>query len=349
MTRHVTLAAMIAATALLTGCGGSDGNGESMTAANPGYFNDKNDSMATRISNARTLDDATTFTAKTIGTDHTFGERHALADAQDITVQMFRASAAQETPPTVVVTLDGGEAVTFGPEHARDRGDGYAPGTGNYHIPNEDGRGGVFAGDQRKWLWMWDGYPLDHANNFDWGDWLDGEFDPRPRKYHIALRYYQNGYPTDMRRVAVIGLETAPSDMPTHDVRALYKGQVRLETYPTNGGDRTGDYDAEIDLVADFSRNSIHGTMHDWENDGEDLPGLIYSVAPATITGNGYTTWMQPHDDCTRCAPLNQSTSTVAGKFYGPYAAETGGTITVAFEGENGPEIGTGIFYTDRD
>lgn len=235
--RILATAAALSGLALLTACGGG-GNGTTATGTqqNPQNFSGPNDSLATRISEAGTLQAATTFTAKTVGLNHSHenGEpsETVFADPQDMAVRMFRASADPGTPPTVVVALDGGGPVTFMPEHAGDRNWRF-PGTGNHHIPNEspddDGNG---EADARKWFWTWDGYPLDHANGFDWEGRADGKLYPKERKHHVALGYFATGEPEDMRRLAVIGLHTAPDDMPTHSVRAVYEGSPGLRRFP---------------------------------------------------------------------------------------------------------------------
>ena len=232
--------------------------------------------------------------------------------------------------PTFVVTFNG-ETTTFGPEHVTD--DGW-----EYRIEGS-GDTGV------KWLWTWSGSPLEHADGRRWGDWTEGRYIPVDRKHHVPVGIQYYGDPVDLRRIAVIGLETAPGDMPTHGVRARYRGGVGLNVY--NEG-RRQDFVGDITLVADFSESTIGGDMDGWEfrnegNDGwEALPGLSYTLADTAISGNGFTTSIA---SCTGCR-IEVVDSTVSGKFYGPYADETGGTVQAEFG--NGA-VGIGAFYTDRD
>ena len=326
--RLIALSAAMSAVGLLTACGGGGTNNTPGTGPDSAYFSGKNDSMATRISNAGSLEEATTFKAKTVGLDHIWGEEHALAESEDITIQIYRTSA--DAVPTFVVTYND-ETTTFGPEHA--------PDNENYEI----------EGDQERLLWTQDGYPLDLASGFDWGDWTeDDSYNPQRRKYHVPVGLYYDGDPTNLRRFAVIGLETAPGDMPTHGVRALYEGRVRMDVYPTNADSRDR-YSADITLIADFSKNTVDGVMDDWEyrSSDESLPGVSYTVAAATISGNGFTTSMAPSPTCTGC--MEVVGSTVAGKFYGPYADETGGTIQGSFRDGDEELVGIGVFYTSRD
>ena len=340
MKHSSTCALAFASTAILSACGGGGDNGAGpQPSSDVAYFTGKNDSMAKRISDAKSLEEATTFEAKTVGMNHTWDDEntvHELTASEDATFRIFRTSA--DAVPTFVVTQNG-ETTTFGPEHA--------PENENYRV--------VIPGDDNDiWLWTWAGYPRDHANGFDWGDWTEeGRYNPLNRKYHIPVGMYRRGDPTDQRRYAVIGLETAPGDMPTHDVRALYDGNVRMDVYLKDGvgiesDDRTR-YDADITLTADFSEGTIGGVMDNWESrdDDDDLSAVSYMLTPASITGNGYTTSMAASPSCTGCAEVVDST--IAGKFYGPFADETGGTIQAEFRDGGTESVGIGIFYTSRD
>ncbi len=343
MTRFGTIATTIAAIAMLAACGGGDGTetggmpGE--RPSDPGHYSGEGDSMAARISNATSLDAATAFTARTVGLDHTFDDDDVnnaeLADNEDITLRIFRTSP--DAVPTFVVTL-GGEATTFGPEHA--------PEDEHYSIEG--------PGDSDdKFLWTWAGYPIDHASGFDWGDWIEeGKRNPLKRQFHIPVGiYYSRGDQglADLRRYAVIGLETPPGDMPS--VEAVYEGSVRIDSYPEDGARDRERFDADITLTADFSANTIGGVMDNWENRDadEDLSAISFMLTPATITGNGFSTSMAPSAACTECPEI--VSSTVAGKFYGPAASETGGTIQARIRGEAGSSdnIAVGVFYSSQD
>ena len=64
MNRHASRVPALAAAGLLTACGGGGNDGD------PAHFSGRNDSMASRISDARTLEEATTFRAETVGLTH---------------------------------------------------------------------------------------------------------------------------------------------------------------------------------------------------------------------------------------------------------------------------------------
>ena len=343
-TKHVLA---MSATAALAACGGGSGSDRTDTdtmpeeqPSDPGYYSGEGDSMAARISNATSIDAATVFTARTVGLDHTFDDNDVnipeLADNEDITFRIFRTSP--DAMPTFVVT-HGGETTTFGPEHA--------PDNENYSIEG--------PGDSDdKFLWTWAGYPIEHAWGFDWISEEEGLGEPLNQKYHIPVGiYYSRGDQglADLRRYTVIGLETAPGDMPTNSVRAVYEGSVRIDSYPEDGARDRERFDADITLTADFSANTIGGVMDNWENRDldEDLSAISFMLTPAAITGNGFTTSMAPSVACTECPEV--VSSTVAGKFYGPSASETGGTIQARIRNEAGisDNIAVGIFYSSQD
>ncbi len=322
MNQHATRVLALAAFGLLAACGGGGNGGD------PAHFSGKNDSMASRISNARTLEESTTFRAEAVGIN--LGEENELVDGEDIAFRIFRTSP--DVAPTFVVTHNE-ETTTFGPEHLGAQVE--LP--NNYFI--ED------LGDNNdKWLWTWAGRPLELADGRYWGGWTEGRYIPSDWKHHFPVNIYYNGDPTDLRRIAVIGLETAPGDMPTHDVRARYSGRVSMQTFPADSGPFR-DFLGDIALIAHFSEGTIGGFSDNWRvwNEGwQDLPALSYTLADAPINGNGFTTSVA---SCAGC-DVQVVDSTVAGKFYGPYADEAGGTIQAEF---SDGAVAIGAFYTDQD
>ena len=247
--------------------------------------------------------------------------------------------------PTFVVTYSG-ETTTFGPEH-------WAPNT----YFNEG------SGDtDYKALWSYGGNLLEHADGRYWGDWTEGRYIPMDWKYHVPVTIYFGGDEADQDLFAVIGLETAPGDMPTHDVRARYRGGAWLDVPATGGNGETQHLDGDVTLIADFSEGTIEGTLDDFRTrivslnlsadrgnrvvygPWEGRPGLSYTVAATAISGNGFTTSMAPGPDCSGCVGIVDST--VSGKFYGPYAEETGGTIQAEFSDGT---VGAGVFYTNQN
>lgn len=335
MTRGTTLAATAAATALLTGCGGGGSDPASSTV----HFAGPDDSVAKRIDDAHTLAQATTFTARAVGHDVTFADpggtgefesvNNQRAAPEDIQFRIYRA--APDEAATVVVTHRG-ETTTFTPDRL---------GPGSYHFNDPS----VPRNIDDKYFWAY-------------GNWLsngfgtaDGETDT---EYHVPVEFWYDGSPADptnMNRLAVIGLETRSGDMPTGAV-AEYVGETRLEARPK---DAPGDWDryrSDIRLTADFSKNTVSGHMDDWAQwtfggPTTALPGLSYRLAEAPITGAGFATTVAPGADCADCPSIMNSE--VVGAFYGPGADEAGGTIEIEFDDSGTVYIGAGVFFTSRD
>ena len=340
-----TGAATLAAALALAACGGG-GTGTVTNPVDQRSFADGTATLSSRILEAKTLNEAVTFRAETVGLDHTFSEDRVptgteFAEPQDVTVRIFQPSDVLGTPPTVVLTLDGGEGITFTAEHARD-GEGTAPGTANYRIPDE-------SGGTTRWFWTWDGYPVSHALGFDWNDFLEGRSSPQRRRHHVAFGTY-HGEGVDSRRFAVIGLRTKPEDMPT-DLRATFEGQSRIDTFPAGAGERTGRYGSDIRLTADFTDGTISGTLDGWRDRVNDEwvnldPGMVYEIPETEIDGSGFTGTLAPAEGCAGC--LEVTSSTVNGGFYGPSAIESGGTIQGEFVRNGVEEVGIGIFYSNR-
>jgi len=263
----------------------------------------------------------------------------ALAAPEDITLRLFRT--APDAVPTVAVER-AGTTTMFGPEHARE-GE-------NYRIDPS-----AANAQDRKNLWTWAGYPLDHANGFHSED---GPREPLRRKHHIPIGFWYDTPTTDPLRNAVIGLQTAPGDMPTHAVPAFYEGSARLEAWNKDDGSIRSRFRSDLRLEADFADNTLTGMLDDWrvqeirgdnEGDYERRDGIAYVIPETSITGNGFMGELAPAAGCTACSQI--IASTVAGTFYGPYAQETGGTIQGELKGEDGDpdEVMIGIFYTERE
>lgn len=293
--------------------------------------------MAQRINDAKNLAEATTFKAKTVGFNHTWDNEdtvHELADNEDVTIQIYRTT--EDGVPTFVVEQND-ETTTFGPENNRNQ---------NYQIVNPGENNDL-------WLWTWAGSPIDHANRF-YRSSITGQLKVLSRKHHIPVGMYREGDPADQRRFAVIGLETSPNDIPSHDIQARFRGGVRLELYLKDGtgivnNDRLR-FNSDITLTANFSESTIQGVMDNWENQdnrSQDLSAYSYMLKKADIAGNGFTTTMLPSQNCMNCPEVLDST--INGKFYGPFADETGGTIQGEFRNDGSEYVGIGIFYTSQD
>ena len=311
--RILATATALSGLALLTACGGG---GTTTSPPDPQSFSGPNDSMATRISNARNSDQATAFTTTTVGVDFT-EEGVVAADPEEITVKIYRTGP--NAVPTVELTR-GDDVMTFGPEHA--------PDGENYRVP----RSAEDVQDDRN-LWMWAGYPINHADGYEVHD--DGEREAQSRKHLIPIGFWINAEEADPLRNAVIGLHTRPADMPTHSIPAFYEGWAFLESWQVDNGGISSEFRSELRLEADFSEGTVSGVLDRVEErlnvdgvrlgDYEPREGLAFVIPETAIDGNGFAGTLEASDGCVGC-PQDVS-ATVNGGFYGPYARETGGTI----------------------
>ena len=332
--RMGTAMAALAAAAALSACGG-DGGG---TPPDPQHFQGKNDGLPNRISGAATAEEATALTAMTVGVDYADGGA-TLADPEEISVRIFRT--APGAVPTVELTR-GDDVRTFGPAHASGRR--------NYEVP-PSGEGV----QDRRGLWTWAGYPIDHADGWYVGD--DGERRSQRQEYLIPLGFYLDTETVDVDRRAVIGLRTPPGDMPTHDLTASYVGEVRVDTWAVGDGGDQRRWDSELLLEADFAGGTVSGTLDRWELQDFELEdgtvvnllyeGTAYLVPETPITGNGFSGSLVAAPGCADCFEL--TSSAIEGGFYGPYAEESGGTLQGGFTDAAGDDhVMNGIFYANR-
>ena len=331
--RILATATALSGLVLLTACGGGGGGA---TPPDPQSFSGPNDSMATRISNARTSDQATAFTAMAVGIDYVDGGA-APVDPEEISVKIYRTGP--NAVPTVELTR-GDDVMTFGPEHA--------PDGGNYRVP----RSAEDAQDNRD-LWMWAGYPIRHADGWYVND--EGERRAQSRRHLIPLGFWINTEEADPLRNAVIGLHTSPADMPTHSIPAFYEGWAFLESWQVDNGANRSRFRGELRLEADFDGGTISGTLHDVHEEvirGDDesgyqpREGLAFVIPETAIDGNGFAGTLEASDGCVGC-PQDMS-ATVNGGFYGPYARESGGTIQGSFTRGGVDEVAAGIFYSNQ-
>ncbi|MCY4242210.1 MAG: transferrin-binding protein-like solute binding protein [Rhodobacter sp.] len=325
-----TGAVAIASALALAACGGGDGT--TTAPPNPQHFQGKNDSLPNRISGATTAEEAIALTAMTVGVDYANGGA-TRAEAEEISVKIYRAASG--AVPTVELTR-GDDVKTFGPEHA--------PDGGNYQVPPSSE--GV---QDRRSLWMWAGYPIDHANGYYVND--SGERKSQRRKYHIPLGFWYDTETVDQDRYAVIGLRTPSADMPTHDITASYVGEVRMTTWAVEDGRDRADWESDLLLRADFAGGTVSGVVDRWEErlDGggrEYRDGVSYRIPETPITGNGFSGTLVAAPGCVDCIAF--TTSTVAGGFYGPYAEEAGGTLQGEFTLDGSDHVMNGIFYSNR-
>ena len=333
--RILTMATALSGLALLTACGGGGGTTVTGASQNPQHFQGKNDSVAARISGATTAEGATALTATAFGVNFEEDGKVTLAEREEISVKIYRTASG--AVPTFEVT-HGENTLTYGPEHAPDRR--------NYRVQSADG-------EDTGGLWTWAGYPIVHANGHYMND--DGDVGIKREKYLIPMGFWYETEAADPLRHAVIGLRTAADDMPTHEVTAFYEGQVRLRARQAENGRDRIELDSDLLLEASFADGRISGTIDNWRREvfrgrvklSEDrLGGLVYVIPETDITGNGFAGTMVPGDDCQVCA--EDIAATVNGGFYGPYAAEAGGTIRGTYTNEGVDHVISGVFYSNR-
>ena len=321
---------------LQSGCyPAASGGGEGSLNSDSVYFSGPDDTLTNLFSSATSLDDAVTFKADVNAMVHDWeNSTHMLMPDQPVSLKLFRPS------PTAVPTLviEAGERqMTFGPEHVDDDGE-------DYFVDN--------APDERIWAWASGRGWLGHANGFG-VDEEDADFespagriDPVWTKYHLSFGFYVAGEDNrDLRYEGVIGIETPPGDMPRQRT-AYFDGGANIRVFSTGNEYHQLKMDSDIHLTADFATGMLHGSLVDWEiwdsmtDTEEEEPGTKYELVPTAIDGNGFSTSLVPDCDCP-----HMPNSLVSGKFYGPHAAEAGGTIvTGEFMLEGQTWIGIGRF-----
>ena len=325
------------AAGFLSACGGG-----SDPATDPAHFAGPDDSMATRISAATSLEDAATFetTAKALQLDFDADATTQLPD-EPMTVRLFRTSPT--AAPTLVMETEQGEH-SFGPEDLDQ--------WGNFSKENSGS-------------WTTSGSWLSHANGYRIRE--DGAFtndagqriDPQSFKHHVPFTVWAWNEETEigLRHMAVIGLETSPGDMPQSRT-AYYNGYGQVDLHRVDDpGDRTRFGVDEVNLTANFDDGTVSGRLDEWvlwQDDGSGvLTEISYDLLPASIDGNGFLASLAPSASCAfsgnACPAVPDSS--VAGKFYGPYAAEAAGTIeTGGFADSEGVNwIGIGAFNTAEE
>ena len=338
--RMGTAMAALMAAVTLTACGGGGGGGTSSDGRE--YPSGPDDTVAKRIDDARTLARATTFTARAVGHDVTAADPDGTGDFRAVNNRratpenvLFRIYRAAPDEAATVAVTHRGETTTFTPD---------TMGRTGYRVHDPSAPENIDA----KVFWAY-------------GGWLSrgfGTADGTPdTEYHVPVEFWFDGTPddpTNMNRLAVIGLETRPGDMPGGTV-AEYRGEVRMEVRPKEAPGGWTRYRSDIGLTADFSKGTVSGEMDNlarWSIDGdgqveeEPLAGLSYRLVDAPVTDSGFTTEMAPGADCADC--LDIVSSEVIGAFYGPAADEAGGTIEVEFDDGASPRIGAGVFSSSK-
>ena len=331
-------AATIAAALTLAACGGGGGGATSSDGRE--YPSGPDDTVAKRIDDARTPARAATFTARAVGHDVTAADPDGTGDFRAVNNRratpenvLFRIYRAAPDEAATVAVTHRGETTTFTPD---------TMGRTGYRVHDPSAPENIDA----KVFWAY-------------GGWLSrgfGTADGTPdTEYHVPVEFWFDGTPddpTNMNRLAVIGLETRPGDMPGGTV-AEYRGEVRMEVRPKEAPGGWTRYRSDIGLTADFSKDTVSGNMNNWrvwsiDGDGqveeEPLAGLSYRLVDAPVTDSGFTTTMAA--DCAVCPRI--VSSEVMGAFYGPAADEAGGTIEVEFDDGASPRIGVGVFSSSK-
>lgn len=327
--QHLYLISLPAVAITLAACGSG---GDSTPPLDPRYFSGPDDSMSMRINAATSREEATPFhtSAKVLERDFDSeagtGVARQLPD-ESMIVRLFRTMP--EGMPSLVIEKDSGE-LSFGPEHEDDN---------NFRMDNY----GSWAWG-RDWLAQANGYRLDD----------DGIIDIQDRKHHIpfSISSWLEDEERAIQHIAVIGIETAPRDMPQLKT-AHYDGRGRLEVWPVNDPltrERMSFYINRVSLTANFADDTISGSLNEWEvrvGRGDRTPiGSVYDLFPTAIDGNGFSTSLSPSASCSDICPTMPD-SNVEGRFYGPYATEVGGTIeTREFSHDGRDWIGLGVIYT---
>ncbi len=301
------------------------GGGGGVVIPQPVTATDDNNTIATRIAAG------TTFPTQAVELDYGLEVSNGIptnrwhrANRQDVpmTVRLFQPDT--DPVPTIVITHGGGDT-TFGPD------DWQSQGNDNY----DQGQG---IDRSRTVFWTWNGTVPDYAA---------GETDAR---YHMPIAQAFNKPDSDVRRYAVIGLETVR--LPT-EATATYDGYAQLDLFPK---EPTGQYrplESDVSLTANFADRTLAGDLTNWRERGDSgrrFPDLTYTLSATEFDGAGFTGTLAPGTDCMTCPRV--VTSGVAGTFYGPAAAEAGGTITVELDNTAGlwagepNSVGIGTFTT---
>ena len=151
------------------------------------------------------------------------------------------------------------------------------------------------------------------------------------------------GHSVDFYGEGIIGTRTAPDDMPK-DIRATYEGQVIMRAAPDSGlasGDivRQGMGDARFE--ADFGTGRLSGAFENFSDreTGDPLAGRV--TMDGRIRDNGFSV-----DSVTGTfADMNIRSGSGQGHFFGPGAAELGGTATFTGSCNGGQSCsGTALF-----
>lgn len=315
------LTTLLAAALALAACGG-DGS----PPPDPKFFSGPDDSVATRISAASSLEEAATFEAATTAIQRDFdAETTTQLPREPTTVRLFRTSP--DTLSLVIKTASG--EFSFGPEDLDDWGEFW----------KEDYISLAGQTGQRSWLRNANGYGIND----------NGAINPAIFRFHFPFTVQDYTAEDSLtEHWGMIGLETSPSDMPQSRT-AHFRGWGEMKFYQSAQPREREKFDIDqVYLTADFANNSISGLLDKWVlvEGGSDSPtGISYQLMPTEIDGNGFSGSLAPSASCSDASCYAMPDSSVVGKFYGPYAAEVGaiietGTVTDA-EGVSWVGFGT--------
>ncbi|WP_404404064.1 transferrin-binding protein-like solute binding protein [Pelagibacterium halotolerans] len=176
-------------------------------------------------------------------------------------------------------------------------------------------------------------------------------------EYHQVWSYFWDTGEETLNGYAVIGTETTSDAVAARTASATYSGWAVADSYTvgSDSNDRTR-LSGDLTLAADFDAGTIGGTVDDISVKAQSggswgaataLTGTI-ALETATISGNGYTGTLTPDATFLTETSMSEFDGTYGGKFYGPDAEETAGTI--GFSGSDGDDfVGTGFFSAVQD
>jgi hypothetical protein len=172
---------------------------------------------------------------------------------------------------------------------------------------------------------------------WDYSGWLDDN----PQYTYLSLNGFyasDSGTPATRMRVAW-GARTPAANLPAGT--ATYSGAMNADVFQQGNSNRAlrNRLDGSLNLTANFTQNSIEGTItdlvirrYDASRTPEDLPASThFAITNGQITDGQFTASLTGMDT-NAAAPLRESVrgfeGGVIGDFYGPAAEEVGGVLS---------------------
>ena len=169
------------------------------------------------------------------------------------------------------------------------------------------------------------------------GSWYEAH--NRIQGYRHLVRYYaylEYGQANSEEYVYdVYGDKTSIYNMPTYG-RVTYRGEADGMTMFVGDSDRIS-YSSDVTLTADFGSSTIHGSASPAEYEDGSYGHYGVNIDEASITGNTFATTLSVDTStCSDCPTI--TSSQVDGTFFGPNAAEVGGSYSFTSESRYGDE-----------